>query len=79
MIEKIEKVIRDNIEIDDLKISPATSFKDDLGLDSFEMSQLLCSLEDEIGTTIDDTKLTDIITVADLIDCIEKGGSTALG
>ena len=72
MIEKIEKVIKDNIEDDSLKINPATSFRDDLGLDSFEMAQLLCSLEDELDVDLDDTDILSIETVSDLISFIEK-------
>ena len=72
MIEKIEKVIKDNIEDDSLKINPTTSFRDDLGLDSFEMAQLLCSLEDELNVDLDDTDSLSIETVSDLISFIEK-------
>lgn len=72
MIEKIEKVIKDNIEDDSLKIDMTTSFRDDLGLDSFEMAQLLCSLEDELNVDLDDTDILSIETVSDLISFIEK-------
>ena len=72
MIEKIEKVIKDNIEDDSLKINPTTSFRDDLGLDSFEMAQLLCSLEDELNVDLDDTDILSIETVSDLISFLEK-------
>lgn len=72
MIEKIEKVIKDNIEDDNLKIDMTTSFRDDLGLDSFEMAQLLCSLEDELNISLDDSDIIKIETVSDLIGFIEK-------
>ncbi len=72
MIEKIEKVIKDNIEDDNLKINLTTSFREDLGLDSFEMAQLLCSLEDELNVDLDDTDILSIETVSDLISFIEK-------
>ena len=72
MIEKIEKIIKDNIEDDNLKIDMSTSFREDLELDSFEMAQLLCSLEDELNVSLDDTDILNIETVADLISFIEK-------
>ena len=72
MIEKIEKVIKDNIEDDNLKIDMTTSFRDDLGLDSFEMAQLLCSLVDELNISLDDSDIIKIETVSDLIGFIEK-------
>ncbi len=71
MIEKIEKIIKENLGLDNLKIDSSTSFKDDLDLDSFEMAQLLCAFEDEFDVTIDDEKLTQISTVAELIKEIE--------
>ncbi|MBQ8784389.1 MAG: acyl carrier protein [Clostridia bacterium] len=72
MIEKIEKIIKDNIEIENLQIDSTTSFRDDLGLDSFEMSQLLCALEDEMNIELNDSDIVKINTVADLISFIEK-------
>jgi acyl carrier protein len=72
LIDKIEKIIKDNVEIDDLKITPSTSFKDDLGLDSFEMAQILCNVEDELKIDIDNTDITQILTVSDLLNCIEN-------
>lgn len=72
MIEKIEKIIKDNVELDNISIDLSTSFHDDLGLDSFEMAQLLCSVEDELKIDIDDADLIRINTVSDLINVIEK-------
>ncbi len=72
MIKKIENVIKNNIEAEDLSIDLTTSFKDDLGLDSFEMAQLLCSLEDELGISLEDSDILKINTIEDLINCIEK-------
>lgn len=72
LIKKIEKVIRDNIEVDNLTIDLSTSFKEDLDLDSFEMAQLICSLEDELKVSIEDTDIVKINTVADLLRYIEK-------
>ena len=70
--KSLEKIIKDNVEIDDLKITPSTSFKDDLGLDSFEMAQILCNVEDELKIDIDNTDITQILTVSDLLNCIEN-------
>ncbi len=72
MIKKIEKIIKDNIEIEDLKININTNFKDDLGLDSFEMAQLLCAVEDEFGIEIEDEKLTKINTMDDLVTYLKN-------
>ncbi len=72
MIERIEKIIKNNMEIDNIKLTPATSFKDDLDLDSFEMAQLLCALEDEFDVEIMESDYSKIETVSDLIGFIEK-------
>ncbi len=72
MFNRIEKIIKDNIEIDDLKLSLNTNFKEDLGLDSFEMAQIICAIEDEFNTEIKDELLTQITTMQDLINYLDK-------
>lgn len=71
MFEKIKKIIQDNIEIDCVKLTGSTSLKDDLDLDSFEIAQLICNIEDELGVEIPDYELKEIDTLGDLVECIE--------
>lgn len=70
MLERIEEIIKNHMEIDEIRLEEATSFKDDLNLDSFEMAQLLCTVEDEFDVEINEDDYTKIVTVADLINLI---------
>ena len=60
MFEKIKKIIQDNTEIDCVELTGSTSLKDDLDLDSFEIAQLICNIEDELGVEIPDYELKEI-------------------
>ena len=72
MLEKIKKIIEDCTELDNLELNGSTSLKDDLELDSFEIAQLICSIEDELGVDIPDYELKEIDTIGDLVKCIES-------
>lgn len=72
MFEKIKKIIEDSTGLDNLDLTVSTSLKDDLELDSFEIAQLVCSIEDELGVDIPDYELKKIDTLGDLVECIES-------
>lgn len=72
MFEKIQKELAEYFEIDPAKITPSTSFKDDLDADSLALMELLFSLEAQTGETLDDDALTSIKTVGDLCAKLEK-------
>lgn len=72
MLEKIKKIIENSTGLDNLYLTESTSLKDDLELDSFEIAQLICSIEDELGVDIPDNELREIDTLGDLVECIES-------
>lgn len=72
MLEKIKKIIENSTGLDNLDLTESTSLKDDLELDSFEIAQLICSIEDELGVDIPDDELREIDTLGDLVECIES-------
>ena len=72
MLEKIKKIIENSTGLDNLDLTESTSLKDDLELDSFEIAQLICSIEDELGVDIPDYELREIDTLGDLVECIES-------
>ncbi|MGN1169890.1 MAG: acyl carrier protein [Acutalibacteraceae bacterium] len=72
MLEKIKKIIENSTGLDNLDLTESTSLKDDLELDSFEIAQLICSIEDELGVDIPDYELKRIDTLGDLVECIES-------
>ena len=48
-----------------------TDIVSDLGADSLDVVEMLMSLEDEYGITIEDDKVAEMKTVADVVRCVE--------
>ena len=72
MFEKIQNELADYFGIDASKITPTTSFKDDLHADSLALMELMFSLESETGKTLDDDVMDKIVTVGDLCALLEN-------
>lgn len=72
MFEKIQNELAEYFGIDASKITPTTSFKDDLKADSLALMELMFSLESETGKTLDDDVMDKIATVGDLCKLLEN-------
>ena len=71
MIEKMKKMLSEQLNIDEDAITPEVSFKDDLGADSLDVLQLLMTIEDEYGVKIPDEELENFHTVGDIVEYVE--------
>ena len=47
-----------------------TRLRDDLGLDSLALAELMYEIEDTFGTTLEETDPTTLVTVSDAVDAI---------
>lgn len=72
MLEKIIDIIRDQLNIDDVEITEETSFKDDLGVDSLDLLELVMAFEEEYSIELDPEELEGIQTVGDVMDFIKR-------
>ncbi len=70
MLEKLTQIIREYKNDNSIVISAQTVIKEDLGLNSFDLIQIACAVEDEFDVEIPDRDIKDIRTVADVIDII---------
>lgn len=68
MLEKIIRIISEYEAIDLEKIHGDSRLKEDLALDSFDMANLCCRIEEEVPLNIDPKVILEFITVADLAD-----------
>ena len=67
--EKIADIIADKLDIDVTDIKPDSSFTD-MEVDSLYMVEIMLTIEDEFGITIEDA--SGINTVADLCEFVDN-------
>lgn len=72
IFEKIRDVLAQQFEIDPETISMDTNLIDDLGADSLDIVELIMSVEDEFGIAIPDENAANLVTVAKIVDYLEK-------
>ena len=71
MTEKIIALTAEHLGIDADSISETSSFKEDLGVDSLDLFELVMELEEEFGIEIPSEDLEHLATVADVAKYIE--------
>ncbi len=72
MIEKLTAIIKDFKEDPSLEINENTVLVSDLEMDSFDLVQLVCSVEEEFDIRIPDKALKNFITIGDVVKYIES-------
>ena len=74
MIEKIIELTKENLDMGDKDITADTSFKEDLGVDSLDLFELVMAFEDEFGLEIPSEDLADLLTIQDVADYLAAHG-----
>ena len=69
--ERVKKIVCDQMGVAPDKITPQTSFINDLGADSLDTVELVMELEDEFEISIPDEEAEKIQTVGAAIDYIQ--------
>lgn len=72
MEDKVINLISDATKIDKAKITPETSFVDDLNLDSLDIVELMMKMEDEFGVEIPEDEAENLKSVKDVITYLES-------
>ncbi len=72
MLDRIVEIIREQLNIDDVDITEDTSFKDDLGVDSLDLLELVMAFEEEYSIELNPEELEGISTVGDIMEFIKK-------
>lgn len=70
--EKLQSIIADVLNIEAEKITPETTFVDDLGADSLDVFQIIMGIEDEFDIQIPDDAAESIVTVEDAVNQIKN-------
>lgn len=74
MLEKIRAILSEQLEIDPEEVVPEASFKDDLGIDSLDLFELVMSLEEEYDFEIPAEDLSSLNTIGDVISYLQENG-----
>lgn len=77
MLEKMKEIIAEQLNLDGVEITEASSFKDDLGADSLDLFELVMSLEEEFGVEIPSEDLEKMATVGDVMNYMKEKGVEA--
>jgi acyl carrier protein len=70
-VERVKKIVVDNLGVDADKVTESASFIDDLGADSLDTVELVMAFEEEFGIEIPDDAAETILTVADAVKFID--------
>jgi long-chain acyl-CoA synthetase len=73
------KIIRETARTAPPTMRPALNLELDLGLDSMTRVELLSHLEEELGGNVEESQLTEIYTVRDLLDAVLKSAASGAG
>ena len=70
MLDQIKELLANSLSIDADSITEASSFSEDLGIDSLDIVELLMNVEEEFGVSIEPDP--SIATVGDLMAKMEE-------
>ncbi len=81
VFERVQKIIAEQLGVEESEIKPETSFVDDLNADSLDLVELIMSLEEEFsaeGQTVEisDEDAEKIATVQDAVNYIDEHGGS---
>jgi acyl carrier protein len=71
ILDKVAETVSETLSIELGELDESTSF-DDYDADSLDRLEVLVALEDALGVEIDDDDASELKTVGDLVDAIER-------
>ena len=72
VFDQVKKIIVDQLDVEEDKVTEAASITDDLGADSLDVVDLVMSFEEEFDIEIPDDQVEKIKTVGDIVKFIEE-------
>jgi acyl carrier protein len=71
-LEKVKKIVVEQLGVEEDEITMESSFIDDLGADSLDIVELIMALEEEFDLEIPDSEAEKITTVGDAVEYIKN-------
>jgi acyl carrier protein len=75
--EKVLKIIAENLNVSEDKLTPEAAFVEDLGADSLDTVELVMALEEEFGIEIPDEAAEKIVRVGDVLEFVRAHAKKA--
>lgn len=72
IVERVKKIVVENLGVEAEKVTENASFIDDLGADSLDTVELVMAFEEEFGIEIPDDAAETILTVSDAVKFISE-------
>ena len=72
VFDKVKKIIVDQLDVEEDKVTEAASITDDRGAESLDVVDLVMSFEEEFDIEIPDDQVEKIKTVGDIVKFIEE-------
>jgi acyl carrier protein len=72
MLDKIKEIMTRYVELEPDTIKEDSRLAEDLNLTSFAVMSMMGDFEEEFGITVDESELTDIHTVGDIMAYIRS-------
>lgn len=73
-MEKVSKIIEEQLGVEADRIKPEASFIDDLGADSLDIVELVMAMEEEFDIEIPDEDAEGLKTVQNVVDYLKSKG-----
>ena len=71
-IDRVKKVVVEQLDVAEDEVTPQASFVDDLGADSLDVVELVMGLEEEFDVEIPDEDAEKITTVQEAVSYIDE-------
>ncbi len=77
IFKKVQKIVAEQLGVDESEVTPQASFANDLGADSLDTVELVMALEEEFDVEIPDEAAEEIATVQSAVDYINSKVATS--
>jgi acyl carrier protein len=71
-LERVRKVLMEQLEVSEDEVTPAASIVDDLGADSLDVVEIVMGLEEEFDIEVSDQDAEKLPTVQDIVNYVEE-------
>ena len=73
-LERVRKVLMEQLEVSEDEVTPSASIVDDLGADSLDVVEIVMGLEEEFDIEVSDQDAEKLPTVQDIVNYVDEKG-----